>query len=275
MWAAGIAAVAAIIVALINVVASGGSGEDSARGPVGATGATIPSVGKNNCGNGSTIKNSTVSCGDTGRVPAGPSLSTADAGCGTVGGDPAARLRLRVVMWCAPEAVRGQYEFKLKVSVNNTGSDALDITRERFVLLWRTLNPSRWSPPRGGAPAPPRRVTWASRDYWAIFANPDGIAESNGAVGGFATHWSYTTLAPGRRSLRPRRGSPYIEYSDEDHVVTRVHFNRNEDDLVFYVPKATVDRDRNFLGLGYLRGGRVIAVCPQGKWGPKVPPASF
>ena len=50
---------------------------------------------------------------------------------------------------------------------------------------------------------------------------------------------------------------------------------RHADDLVFYVPVRTVNRDHNFLGLGYFDGKRILAVCPQPKWGPRVPPSAF
>jgi hypothetical protein len=208
-----------------------------------------------------------------------PTATTADAGCGSFGDAPGeTRLRLKVVMWCAPKTVRGQYEYKLKVSVKNIGKSRLDIRRERFVLLWRTLNPSRWSPPPGGEPSPPRKVRYRERDYWAISANLEGVGElrPGGRAATFATHWSHTSLAPRKTSLQPKKNAYKLQYQDRDGTLKVIRFNYHEDDLVFYVPEPTVNRDRNFLGLAYHDGNRIIALCPQkGKWGPKVPPNAF
>ncbi|MDO8188343.1 hypothetical protein Q5424_10100 [Conexibacter sp. JD483] len=274
-----IAGAVAIVVALIGggfALLSGGGGPSFT-----ATGGQVTS-GDGCIGSGNVLQGSTVDCSRT-TPPARPTVTTpapttADAGCGTIEGNPArTAFRMRVVMWCAPIAVRGQYQYKLKVSVRNTGRAKLDIRRERFVLLWRVLDPSRWSPPSGGEPAPPARVRYAEREYWAISANLDGVGEDvpdrPGAT--FATHWGYSWLDPGELSLRPRRPAAKVSYLDRDGQLRTIRFNFHEDDLVFYVPAGAVDRDRNFLGLGYYDGRRIVAVCPQGAWGPRVPANAF
>jgi hypothetical protein len=75
--------------------------------------------------------------------------------------------------------------------------------------------------------------------------------------------------------LRPKKGHYTLTYRERDGALKRIRFNHNEDDLVFYVPEATVDRDRNLLGLAYHDGKRIIAVCPEDQWGPKVSPLDF
>jgi hypothetical protein len=236
------------------------------------------STNQDTCVNGSVIQGD-VNCTKTSQGPAQPVATTADAGCGSFEDAPAGtRLRMKVLMWCAPEAVRGQYEYKLKVSIKNTGTSVLDIRPERFKLVWRTLNPQRWSPPPGGAYGPPKKVLFRERKYWMISANLDGAAEAipgaNGAT--FATHWDHSALGPGETSLRPRSGNhSTLRYRERDGTLRTIRFNHKEDDLVFYVPARTVNRDHNFLGLAYYNGDRIIALCPQGQWGPKVSPLDF
>jgi len=120
-------------------------------------------------------------------------------------------------------------------------------------------------------------VRYLDRSYWAISANVDGAAEAIPGTGGgtFATHWSHTSLEPGQTSLRPRKAYYRLTYRERDGTLKRIRFNHNEDDLVFYVPQSTVNRDRNLLGLVYHDGNRMIAICPQGQWGPKVSPLDF
>lgn len=236
------------------------------------------STNADSCVSGGVVVGGDVNCTKTSKEPSHPSATTADAGCASSEDAPdGTRLRLKVLMWCAPERLRSQYEYKLKVSVKNTGKRRLDISPERFKLLWRTLNPSRWSPPPGGAYAAPRKVRYRERSYWAISANVDGAAEVIPGTGAstFATHWSHTSLAPGRTSLRPNEGYLTLRYRERDGTLKRIRFNHNEDDLVFNVPKSTVNRDQNFLGLAYHDGNRIIALCPQRQWGPKVSPLDF
>src|SRR5690348_16826694 len=106
---------------------SGGNSPTSASSGVHASG----SANKNSCVAGSVVNGGTINCGLPTTVGspvgparttlAGPPTTTADAGCGTPKERRGFSVRLRVVMWCAPFALRGQYEFKLKVSVSNTG----------------------------------------------------------------------------------------------------------------------------------------------------------
>jgi hypothetical protein len=200
---------------------------------------------------------------------------TADAGCGLLDTGPRSRsFRLRVLMWCAPESVRGQYEYVLKIVVENTGKVPIDVSVDRFVLLWRRLVGS-WSPPPGGAYGEPQTFKYLGRTYWGIPANAVGAAEERptGAIT-FATEWSHTSLAPGESSLKLGPASERLPYVDHNRIKT-IRYNPDEDDLVFYVPKRTVNRARNFLGLAYVAGRRVVAVCPQERWGPKVSPSDF
>lgn len=285
---ARIGAVGVVLAAAVAGLFTGGFGllADDKPATTSTTAGTPPpatadggnSTNTDSCVSGGVVVGRDVNCTKTSEEPSHPSVTTAEAGCASSQDAPdGTRLRLKVLMWCAPERLRGQYEYKLKVSVKNTGKKRLDIRPERFKLLWRTLNPSRWSPPPGGAYAAPRKVRYRERSYWAISANVDGAAEvipDSGAYT-FATHWSHTSLAPGRTSLRPREGYSILRYLERDGTLKRIRFNHNEDDLVFNVPKSTVNRDRNFLGLAYHDGNSIIALCPQEQWGPKVSPSDF
>lgn len=238
------------------------------------------SSNQNSCVAGSVVNGGTINCSatsarSTGQQPTvkAPVATTADAGCGTPRDHHGLSVRLRVVMWCAPFAVRGQYEFKLKVAVTNTGRKPLDVEASHFFLLWKTLNSRKWSPPPGSRPAAPRRVKYAGREYWAISANPDGVAEPITSIDWtFATHWSHTTLAPGATSMRLGADSRALRVIDPNGAVKTIRFNPNQDDLVFYVPRSAVEEPRNFVGLAYWDGQQVIALCPQTHWGPKIPP---
>lgn len=273
--AAVIAAIAVVIAAAIGAAAMlldrdstpGGNGSRSARG-----------AGDNvkTCVGGGAIVEGDVNCtqSETQRAPhAAP--STADAGCGLAraGADRVA-LRLRVLMWCAPKSVRGQYEYVLKVAIENTGKVPIDIGAERFVLLWRTLS-GEWTPSPGGAYGSPRKFRFLGRDYWGIPANVNGTAETrpDGAIT-FATEWPHVELGPGERTLKIRSTSERLPYV-QNGVRRTIRYNADEDDLVFYVPQQTVNRDRNFLGLAYVNGRRVVALCPQERWGPKLSPGFF
>ncbi|MGB0872691.1 MAG: hypothetical protein ACPGYP_06090 [Solirubrobacterales bacterium] len=207
-----------------------------------------------------------------------PKLNTADAGCGSVEGDVGKRdFDMHVLMWCAPEAVRGQYQFKLKLSITNNANRRLDIRQGRFALVWKSLDPRKWSPPPDSNGPVPKRVRYEGLRYWAIFSNPDGAAEYRPQTDDytFATHWSNTFLGPGKVSIPPNGGDRELNYQDQSGVLKTITFSHNEDDLVFYVPKETVDKEENFLGLAYIDGSDVIALCPQSSWGPKVPPSAF
>ncbi len=280
---AWIGVVGLVLAAVVAAFLTGGFGlltgdKPTAPKPTTAIASGGSSANADTCVNGGVVVQANVNCTMTSTGLAQPTATTADAGCGSFGGAPSGlSLRLKVVMWCAPEAVRGQYEYKLKVAVTNTGTNRLNIGLGHFVLLWRTLNPSRWSPPPGGAPAPPHRIRYLDRDYWAISANLEGAAEPlpDGQSVTFETHWHQTSLAPGQTSLRPRMDAHKLTYLDPAGTLETIRFNYHEDDLVFYVPVQAVNRDRNFLGLAYKDGDSIIAICPQPRWGPRVPPSAF
>lgn len=277
--AARIAAIGAIVAAAVGAVITESFGLlSSQKGPKPPIASGGGSTNKKVCvAGGVVLQGSRVDCSPQAKGRTVP--KTADAGCGTVGGklgQPS--VQLTVLMWCAPQTVRGQYEYKLKVAVKNTGRVRLDISRQRFLLLWRSVDPHEWSPPARGSPAPPRRISYGGAEYWAISANLDGIAEAGSADVGptFATHWNHTSLPPRDSSLHLRKGYHTLSFQNKQGTVVKtVPFNFHEDDLVFYVPADAVDQEDNFLGLGFESGGRIIAVCPQDQWGPRVPPNVF
>lgn len=271
-WIGAAAVIAAAVIGgvflMLDRDPSGGRDRVSARGG--------QSRNEDACVGGGAVVQGDVHC--TRNLPREDSRirpTTAEAGCGLVrhakGGES---FRLRVIMWCAPKSVRGLYEYVLKVAVDNKGNIPLDISADHFLLVWRTLR-GRWTPPPGGAYGEPRQVRYLGRDYWGIPANFLGTAEyrPDGALT-FATEWDYETLSPGASSLRLTRDSARIRYAEGSAIKT-IRYNRDEDDLVFYVPEPTVNRDLNLLGLAYVRGDRVIALCPQSQWGPRLAPAYF
>lgn len=228
------------------------------------------------CVGGGVVVQGDVNCTqNTAREDSRVHPTTAEAGCGLVRHAPGRKsFRLRVIMWCAPKSVRDQYMYVLKIAVENQSKVPLDISAEHFLLVWRTLR-GHWTPPPGGAYGEPRQVRYMGRDYWGIPANVVGAAEYDAAGGlTFATEWDYDTLSPGESSLRLTRESVHVRYADAG-VVKTIRYNHDEDDLVFYVPERTVNRDLNLLGLAYVRGDRIIALCPQGQWGPRLAPAYF
>jgi hypothetical protein len=273
-----VASIGAIGIVLAAIVAgifalAGGGGDGAGDGSTAVVEGSTDGGDSGCVGGNSVVQDSTVNCPPP--PPDGPELVTADAGCGIPEREKRRRaLRLKVLMWCAPPGVRGQYQYKLKVSVKNTGTEPLDVRAENFALLWRRLEPERWSAPQiGGAGARrPRRVTYEGERYWAIAANPNGsydtISEEEAT---FTTKWSYQRLRPRQTSLHLRDSSVSLVVEDRGGR-TRVRFNPGEDDLVFYVPKSAVRREANFAGLAYVPGDRVIALCPQRFWGPKVQP---
>lgn len=279
-WAAIVAALIAAGGAVVAAIVTGVFGLFSGGQDVTivAKGGSSVCVG----GSGVTIQGSTINCERGPRPPSGPPLATADAGCGSASEHSSRRaLKLHVVMWCAPKTVRRQYQFKLKVSVSNLGTTRLDIRRSRFVLLWRSLNPRQWSPPTrnplGESLDPPRQIVYEGRDFWGVFANPEGAFDEVSRTATrvedtFATHWDHQFLEPKKRSLQLTTSSAKIVFQKPDNTVTVLRFNINQDDLVFYVPAKAVDKEKNFVGLGYYDGKQILALCPQDQWGPKVPP---
>lgn len=167
-------------------------------------------------------------------------------------------LQIRVVVWCAEDAVRGQAQIKAKVWIKNGGDEPLDISLPHWYLLVSGVKPERWSPPQIGTPSTrsPFRIRFRGVPVVAIPANEErafDLLPENPNIGTFATHWNGFTLGGGE-TFKPQDAS---------------HGN-----LVFYVP-ARSQQVRGVVGVAYLIGRKPIAVCPPERWGPRVPLGNF
>lgn len=169
---------------------------------------------------------------------------------------------IHVKQWCALPAVRGQAQFKLQMEIHNRDEhDALDIHQSRMRLIVHELDPDRWTPPRYGPTTydRPIRTTYGGERVWAVPANANDAYDPNPLRGApenltFATHWGLTGLEPGA-TLNP---------------------GYHEGDLVFYVPAPKRHGAlENVVGMAYIKGHEIIALCHPEDWGPKEPAGDF
>lgn len=169
---------------------------------------------------------------------------------------------IHVKQWCALPAVRGQAQFKLQMEIHNRDEhNALDIDQSRMRLIVHEFDPDHWTPPRYGATTydRPIRTTYGGERVWAVPANANDAYDPNPLPGApenltFATHWGLTRLEPGA-TLNP---------------------GYHEGDLVFYVPAPRHDGAlENVVGMAYVKGHEIIALCHPEDWGPKEPAEDF
>lgn len=169
---------------------------------------------------------------------------------------------LHVKQWCALPGVRGQAQFKLQMEIHNRDThNDLDIEQSRMRLLVREFDADRWSPPRHGPTTydRPIRIAYGGEDVWAVPANANDAYDPNPLPGvpnnlTFATHWELTQLGPGA-TLNP---------------------GFHEGDLVFYVPAPRHHGAiENVVGIAYVKGHEIIALCRPEDWGPKEPAGDF
>jgi len=174
------------------------------------------------------------------------------------------RFWIHVAKWCFVPGVRQQIQLKVQMKIRNQSRKRrLSIAYDRIRLLVRRFDPDRWTPARVGSPTlqRPVRTRYRGKRVWAIPPNADGAFDylpNQRGVLTFATHWvSPEYLRPGQ-TLRPR-----------------YHFG----DLVYYMPMPRSGRrgavKRNVVGIGYVKGRDVIALCPPWAWGRHAPAASF
>ncbi len=186
---------------------------------------------------------------------------TIDLGCPSFGGPPGTGFYIKVVRWCALTAPRRQWQLKFQVRIKNIGRRTLDISLPNIRLVMTHFNRARWSPPRRASAGAPYKATYKGQRVWFVPPNAEGAAEAYPPPAGnftFATHWNQTSLAPGKTSatVYRRKGS-----------------------VVFYLPRsANQTRSEQLdgvVGIAYVDGRRVLALCPPGRWGPKVPAGEF
>lgn len=202
--------------------------------------------------------------GSTAAPPAGgpPSAEASALVCPSHSNISGLKFWIHVKQWCALPAVRGQAQFKLQMQIHNRDRDnALDIQQTRMRLIVHEFDPDQWTPPRYGATTydRPIRTTYGGERVWAVPANADDAYDPNPLPGApnnltFATHWGLTRLAPGA-TLNP---------------------GYHEGDLVFYVPAPRHHGAiENVVGMAYVKGHEIIALCHPEDWGPKEPAGDF
>lgn len=171
------------------------------------------------------------------------------------------KLWIHVTRWCALPAVRGQAQFKIQMRIHNRDDQhRLDISHSRMRLIVHVFHADRWTPARVGEPTieRPIRTTYGREHVWAVPPNAEDAFDPlphQPGVGTFATHWGGSVLGPGKTF------NPHFHFGD----------------LVFYVP---TPRDGsgaldNVVGIAYVKGHEIIALCHPWDWGPKVPAESF
>lgn len=170
-------------------------------------------------------------------------------------------LWIHVTKWCIVPGVRKQSQVKIQMKIHNKSQDhGLDVSQATIRLLVHEFDPDRWSPARVGSATLDRPVqtTYGGHSVWAIPANAedayDPLPHQPGILT-FATHWGISELVPGG-TLEPR-----------------YHYG----DLVFYmpVPRHHPGGTDNIVGVAYMKGTDVIALCPPETWGRHVAAASF
>jgi hypothetical protein len=191
----------------------------------------------------------------------GPALASSELVCPSHSNPHGIKLWIHVTRWCGLHAVRGQAQFKIQMRIHNqSASHRLDIGLSRMRLIVHEFHLDKWTPARIGQPTTERpvRTTYAGQHVWAVPPNAEDAFDflpHHRGVGTFATHWGGSVLAPGATF------NPNFHYGD----------------LVFYVPaphdgEGALD---NVVGMAYVKGHEIIALCRPVDWGPKVPAASF
>jgi hypothetical protein len=158
--------------------------------------------------------------------------------------------------------VRKQAQLKVQMRIHNRSNHRLDIGRTRVRVILRRFDPDRWTPAQIGAPTSDRpvRTRYQGRSVWAVPANADGAYDifPNKPEPTHATHWVRSQLGP-KQTLNP-------------------HFHYG--DLVFHLPTphpkprgwAPID---NIVGIAFVKGRNIIALCPPETWGEHAPAGTF
>jgi hypothetical protein len=166
-----------------------------------------------------------------------------------------APVTLAVTHFCLCDGVRNQAQVKIKVAVNNRGTEPLDIAVRPFspIRVVMASRGGRWTPPGTAASVGPMAVRLPSGQTGYAYPANSNLAFDylGGGWGTFATHWAPTRLVGGRSYYDPgnRRG-----------------------DLVYYLPTDA----GNVLGVAYVdRSGAVLAFTPTVSWHTSADPNNF
>lgn len=172
------------------------------------------------------------------------------------------RLWIHVTRWCIVPGVRQQAQLKVQMRIHNRSDRRLDIGRTRIRVILRHFDPDKWTPAQIGQPTPDRpvQIRYRGDSVWAVPANADGAYDvfPNKSEPTHATHWLRSDLGP-KQTLNP-------------------HFHYG--DLVFHLPIPhpkprgweTID---NVVGIAFVKGRDIIALCPPRTWGEHAPAGTF
>lgn len=172
------------------------------------------------------------------------------------------RLWIHVTRWCIVPGVRGQSQLKIQMRIHNQSNHRLDIGQDRIRVILRDFDPDHWSPPLIGQPTldRPVRTTYNGESVWAVPPNADSAYDifPNNSAPTHATHWLVSQLGP-KQTL-----NPHYHYGD----------------LVYHMP---IPRPKprgwkaihNIVGIAYIKGRDIIALCPPDSWGEHAPAGTF
>lgn len=182
-----------------------------------------------------------------------------------------AQATLEVHVWCSELlGLRNLVQTKVKVWASNAATGNLDVSLQRWFLLIPGSRAAReWSPPPGKRWARPSVIQLPRGSVTAIPANPNNDAEVLGPIPGgvnysFATHWQKEYLAP-NETWRP----PLLDVNGQRYT---------DGTLVFYVPLRRHGGnlyEPQIYGLARMRDGKILTLCPVGRWGKRVSAEKF
>jgi len=174
------------------------------------------------------------------------------------------RLWIHVTKWCIVPGVRRQAQFKVQMRIHNqSNTHSLDISQDNIRVVVRNFDPDRWSPSSIGevTRARPIETSFQREPVWAVPASADGaydVFPNHPQLPTFATHWPVSRLGPSETF------NPSYHYGD----------------LVFNLPvpnhvgPGSHVKD-NIVGVAYVKGRDIIALCPPDSWGEHARANSF
>lgn len=172
------------------------------------------------------------------------------------------RFWIHVTKWCIVPGVRHQEQLKVQMRIHNQSERSLDIEQSRVRVILRHFDQDRWSPPVIGQPTVDRpiRTSYLGEPVWAVPAQADGSYDvfPHKLEPTHATHWPVSELGP-KGTLNP-------------------HFHYG--DLVYDIPVpqpkprgwSAID---DVVGIAFIKGRDIIALCPPETWGPHRPAGTF
>lgn len=185
---------------------------------------------------------------------AGPAATPFGNGCASEHNPQGIRLWIHVTKWCIVPGVRRQSQLKVQMRIHNQSDRRLYIGQDRIRVILRSFDPDDWSPASIGQPTLDRPVqtTYHGESVWAVPANADGAYDvfPNKPEPTHATHWPESQLGP-KGTLNP-------------------HFHYG--DLVYHLPiphpkPPGWDAIHNVVGIAFVNGRDIIALCPPDSWG--------